>query len=172
METNPNTASQNPLITIQKQLDTLKSEYNDLEQQHKKLVYEYEYKLDFLKSKLAYQLKQKDKMIDDLHGRDMELGYQNYRLDSKVQKLEKQLSGIVPICSSIQPDIIQQYPDRTIKNLCPICEAYNVSCLIESHDLTAETQLARIKSLSNKRKFERMVADDNNMLAWYNENDN
>jgi len=160
MESDPNTASENPLETIQKELDTLKSEYSDLQQQHNDTVYKYERDMDIMKQVHENHIERRNKTIDNTFDGILQTEYNNHILTRRLEKLEEQLSNTVPICSALQPDIIKQYPYHTIGDKCPICVSYNVNCLIGSHDLTAEIQLAK------------MDADSDNMTTGDNKNNN
>ena len=160
MESDPNTASDNPLETIQKELDTLKSEYSVLVQQQNDTVYKYERDMDNMKQVHENHIERRNKTIDNTFDDIMQTEYKNHILTRRLEELEEQLSNTVPICSALQPDIIEQYPYHTIGDKCPICVSYNVNCLIGSHDLTAEIQLAK------------MDADSDNKTTGDNKNNN
>ena len=160
MESDPNTASDNPLETIQKELNTLKSEYSVLVQQQNDTVYKYERDMDNMKQVHENHIERRNKTIDNTFDDIMQTEYKNHILTRRLEELEEQLSNTVPICSALQPDIIEQYPYHTIGDKCPICVSYNVNCLIGSHDLTAEIQLAK------------MDADSDNMTTGDNKNNN
>jgi len=160
MESDPNTASDNPLETIQKELNTLKSEYSVLVQQQNDTVYKYERDMDNMKQVHENHIERRNKTIDNTFDDIMQTEYKNHILTRRLEELEEQLSNTVPICSALQPDIKKQYPYHTIGDKCPICVSYNVNCLIGSHDLTAEIQLAK------------MDANSDNMTTGDNKNNN
>ena len=160
MESDPNTASDNPLETIQKELNTLKSEYSVLVQQQNDTVYKYERDMDNMKQVHENHIERRNKTIDNTFDDIMQTEYKNHILTRRLEELEEQLSNTVPICSALQLDIKKQYPYHTIGDKCPICVSYNVNCLIGSHDLTAEIQLAK------------MDADSDNMTTGDNKNNN
>jgi len=149
-----------PLHASQQEIERLTAKIKDLEDTNTIIanaLEEEQYKLHLLKLEHADELKTKNNTIDREFHQCQNAEYEAYESQMKLEKIQKQISGKDPICSSVQTDLLQHFPRCSLKDTCPVCNCYNVDCKIGSHPINAENLIEKLKKANRKRKYHSML---------------
>jgi len=157
-----------PLHASQQEIERLTSQIKELKDTQTIMASALEreqYRLHLLKLKHADQIKSKNDTINERFLRCQEAEYEAYKSQEKLEKIQKQLSGKDPICSSVQTDLLQHFPHHSLNDTCPVCNCYNVDCKIGSHPINAQNLIEKLKKANRKRKFHSMLPKSEGLVS-------